>query len=122
MERLYKMIKLFVYGTLRKGGRFDMFLDTAKYIGEATAKGFQLFTNGDYPMIVPGDGVVHGEVYEIDEKTHEFMDIMDLEYGYKSETIDVLVDGKKDTALAFIGDNELHSRVWHMVEDGVFKE
>ena len=40
----------------------------------ALAKGFALYDLGAYPGMVPGDGVVHGEVYEIPEGLLRWLD------------------------------------------------
>jgi|ERR1044071_201107 gamma-glutamylcyclotransferase (GGCT)/AIG2-like uncharacterized protein YtfP len=61
---------IFVYGTLRRDPRHEMFHLLAKYgryIGEASVPG-RLFDLGEYPgMVWPDDSKkVLGEVYEID--------------------------------------------------------
>lgn len=58
-------ILLFTYGTLKRGHYNNKFLDGAEFIGEAIMKGFEMYSNGAYPMIVEGDGIVYGEVYKV---------------------------------------------------------
>jgi gamma-glutamylcyclotransferase (GGCT)/AIG2-like uncharacterized protein YtfP len=59
---------VFVYGTLRKGdSRFGV-LDECPVIAEvAFLDQFEMLHLGGFPGIVPGNGRVRGEVYEIDE-------------------------------------------------------
>src|SRR3989442_236162 len=64
------MTRVFVYGTLKRGGANHAFLAGQKFLGDArTAPGFTLFSLGDYPGMVPSpddrDGVT-GEVWAID--------------------------------------------------------
>jgi len=84
------MIKLFVYGTLRKGCHNHHYLEKAgaKFIQDYDAIGYsiRLFNFGDegfcVPVIYAEDDVTKiavGEVYEL-ELTKE---IMQLEQGYK---------------------------------------
>lgn len=65
------MNKVFVYGSLLSGMHNHRWLypDTnasTKYLGEASIKG-DMFDLGSFPCILDGDGVVQGEVYEVDE-------------------------------------------------------
>ena len=59
--------RLVVYGLLRRGGAMSPYLRRAKFIGKVILKGFDLFDCGEYPGIVPGDGKVIGELYELHE-------------------------------------------------------
>lgn len=56
--------RLFVYGTLRSGQPNAPRLGGATLLGMATVHG-RLIHLGDYPGLVVGDGVVHGELYEL---------------------------------------------------------
>lgn len=60
-------MKVFVYGTLKKGFRNQSYLKGAKYLEKATMKG-KMYDLGGYPCIeLDEEGVVYGEVYEIDK-------------------------------------------------------
>lgn len=74
---------VFVYGTLRKGdSRFGV-LDDCKCIAEvAFADGFKMLSLGGFPGIVPGDGRIRGEVYEIDE---EILGRLDSIEGFRED-------------------------------------
>ncbi|MBK8804980.1 MAG: gamma-glutamylcyclotransferase [Fibrobacteres bacterium] len=56
--------RLFVYGTLRSGQPNAPRLGGATFLGMGTTSG-KLIHLGDYPALVPGDGTVIGELYEL---------------------------------------------------------
>lgn len=88
---------VFVYGSLRKGGEFDLTKlgsqigTTPILIGEAKIKG-QLYLMENYPGIILGGNEndwVKGEVYSICEKTENYLDqIEGLIEGFYPETYD----------------------------------
>ncbi|RZU98749.1 gamma-glutamylcyclotransferase family protein [Spiribacter vilamensis] len=59
-------MKLFIYGLLRPGFEGAKLLGNARSLGEATTQGW-LYDLGGYPGLVAGDGIVHGEVCEVDD-------------------------------------------------------
>ena len=62
---------LFVYGTLKRGGRNHGVLSDQRFIGEArTVSGFRLFDLGEYPGMIadPNSPIsVTGEVWSVSE-------------------------------------------------------
>ena len=58
---------LFVYGSLKRGGGNSHWLTGALWQGRARLAGYRLHSLGNYPMAVPGRGVVHGEVYAVND-------------------------------------------------------
>ncbi len=64
---------VFVYGTLLKGLERNYVLSEYKYVGEAYIKA-RLFDLGKYPGINKGDGIVSGELYEIDRRGLDALD------------------------------------------------
>lgn len=70
------MVRLFIYGTLRRGEAAHGLLGDARFVGEAlTAPAYALFAFPDWPALVPGgDGAVAGEVYEVDAETLAALD------------------------------------------------
>jgi gamma-glutamylcyclotransferase (GGCT)/AIG2-like uncharacterized protein YtfP len=64
------MTLIFVYGTLKRGGRNHHYLAGQQFLGEAcTAPGYTLFSLGDYPgMVRSADAANHvtGEVWAVD--------------------------------------------------------
>jgi len=57
---------VFVYGTLKRGHGNHHWLLGAPFQGAAMLAGVVLHDLGPFPMAVPGDGLVRGEVYEVD--------------------------------------------------------
>lgn len=60
---------VFVYGTLRRGQANHAWLAGARWLGEASLRGAVLHDLGPFPMAVPGDGLVWGELYGVDAAT-----------------------------------------------------
>ena len=80
---------IFVYGTLMRGETNAHYLDNSKKIGNGYIDGYQLLQLDGYPGIIPGEGKVFGELYIVDEKTKEQLDILEGdEYHYSIGMID----------------------------------
>jgi gamma-glutamylcyclotransferase (GGCT)/AIG2-like uncharacterized protein YtfP len=56
---------LFIYGTLMPGLRLEAQMQGARFVGAAQVPG-RLVDVGRYPGFLVGDGLVTGEVYEVD--------------------------------------------------------
>lgn len=67
-------IPVFVYGTLLRGQANHHWLTGAAFLGEASLAGVRLFDLGPFPMAVPGDGLVWGELYGVDDAGLERLD------------------------------------------------
>lgn len=97
---------VFVYGTLRAGEVNDIGqaatrsrLAAPRLIGGASVPG-RLYDFGNYPGLVPDSagGLVHGDVYEIDEVLVSVLDEIEEVYPgveglFRSREISVVVDG-----------------------------
>ncbi len=61
------MIRVFVYGTLKRGGSNHRLLARADFLGTCvTSARFSLYDLGEYPAAVPGGHTaIHGEVYRL---------------------------------------------------------
>ena len=59
-------VLVFVYGTLKRGHGNHHWLAGAPFMGEAELPQVVLFDLGPFPMAVPGNGRVIGELYRID--------------------------------------------------------
>jgi gamma-glutamylcyclotransferase (GGCT)/AIG2-like uncharacterized protein YtfP len=57
---------VFVYGTLKRGHGNHHWLAGAPFLGQALLPDVVLHDLGPFPMAVPGEGVVRGEVYAVD--------------------------------------------------------
>lgn len=56
-------MKLFVYGTLRRGESAAHLMRDARFVGVGSIRALRR-ANGQYSGIIPGEGVVEGELYE----------------------------------------------------------
>lgn len=102
--------RLFVYGSLKRGGKHHDLMAGARFLGEAaTAPGFTLvaltFAEGQYWALVPepgSAGVVPGELFEVPSELFRVLD--DLE-GNEYEKCPVPVrekSGETRFALAYV--------------------
>ncbi len=71
---------VFVYGTLLKGQEnHERFLWNSEYLGKASVAGLDMYDIGSFPGIVPGDGTVKGELYEVSKATLRKLDYLEGE-------------------------------------------
>jgi len=78
---------VFVYGSLMRGFvNHEPFLSQAVSLGEGTTEGILYAVSGSFPGMIHGDGVVHGEIYEVSED--ELRDLDQLE-GYRGTDTDL---------------------------------
>lgn len=62
--------RVFVYGSLKRGGGNHHLLADAALEGDAIVEGLEMWDTGQgFPACVPGDGAVEGEVYRVDDAT-----------------------------------------------------
>jgi gamma-glutamylcyclotransferase (GGCT)/AIG2-like uncharacterized protein YtfP len=67
---------LFIYGTLMPGLRLEAEMHGARFVGPAQVPG-RLVDLGRYPGFQLGDGLVSGEVYEVDDAHLARLDAVD---------------------------------------------
>jgi gamma-glutamylcyclotransferase (GGCT)/AIG2-like uncharacterized protein YtfP len=73
-------MKLFVYGTLKKGYGNHPVLDGAKFIGNCRMWNAEMYTLGGYPGLKKTDKLedcVDGELYEIDDAILKRCDLLE---------------------------------------------
>jgi len=72
---------VFVYGTLKRGGRYHAHLAGQLFLGQArTAAGFTLYSLGEYPGLVADEADqagVTGELWAVDAACLERLDILE---------------------------------------------
>jgi gamma-glutamylcyclotransferase (GGCT)/AIG2-like uncharacterized protein YtfP len=59
---------MLVYGTLKKGYGADMgtWHESNKLLDDhVTLNGYTMYSNGGYPMVIPGDGEIIAELWEV---------------------------------------------------------
>ncbi|NAW87875.1 gamma-glutamylcyclotransferase [Photobacterium halotolerans] len=72
--------RVFVYGSLRRGQSNHGLLSRARYLGECQLAGYAMYNLGPYPAALkqPGsEGVLFGEVYDVDADTFRELDILE---------------------------------------------
>ena len=67
---------LFIYGTLMPGLRLAHEMAGAEPVGPAQVPG-RLVDVGRYPGLLPGPGVVHGELYRVDDAQLARLDVVE---------------------------------------------
>ncbi len=74
------MVRIFVYGTLKRGGCRSHVLKGQRFLGEAkTVATYRIYNTGSYPALVEKeDGLqVEGEVWEIDDHCLRSLDAIE---------------------------------------------
>ena len=103
-----KKMKLFVYGTLRRGYRLHNWLADQKYLECAkTKEGYALLDLGWFPGLVKerGHAGIHGEVYEIDESFLPTLDRVESSM-FKRGAVQLEGHREKVQAYFYIGERE----------------
>jgi len=115
--------KVFVYGTLKQGGRFDM-SDKAVSVKKGTLMGHCLW-QGRFPFITVEhkDDTVYGEVHEYNIK---HLDTLDRIEGYPNlynrKEVEVSVgSGWMVKAVVYFTEDEWVTKGATLIEDGNFK-
>ena len=102
---------LFVYGTLKRGGRSNHLLKEQIFLGEAqTLPRYRLYDQGDHPCLVEDkkSGVaVHGELWQVDEAILAGLDAYEDPSLFKRCAISVA--GQTMPVLAYLFQGEVSS-------------
>jgi gamma-glutamylaminecyclotransferase len=81
--RVPPTVVLFVYGSLRSGEQNHRRMEGARPFGPTrTRPRYALYNLGRYPGMTEGDGVVEGELYEVDAKRLVTLDAFEGHPGY----------------------------------------
>jgi len=77
-------MKLFVYGTLKKGEYNHKCLENSTYVDDAMLEGYTLYDTGyGYPAAVEKKSSrIMGEVYELSKEDYKYIRSMELGAGY----------------------------------------
>ena len=76
-------MKLFVYGTLKKGYHNNYLLKNSEYMGKAITTG-KMYNVGKFPAVTSGKDIIKGELYKIDQFTLNNIDYLE---GYNKDNI-----------------------------------
>lgn len=114
------MTRVFVYGTLKEGGRLHGNIQglDGKLLRKVTLSGFDLYRVSWFPGIVKGKGNVEGELYEFadqDATLHHLDHVEGAPFLFKRETVR-FDDGPAEVYVynRFLGENaeKIETGVW----------
>lgn len=122
-----KMYKVFVYGTLKRGGRFHKALQDSTFLGEARTKHLYGAYWNRYPVVTRklSELQVHGEVYEVDDVVLKELDQIEGHPDlYIRDSVPVILDsGKEIEVLMYfldLNEAELYRHKAYPAENGFF--
>lgn len=104
---------VFVYGTLMRGeANHANYLCSDWCRGKATVSGFEMYDIGAFPGIVPGEGTVPGELYEVGYETLKKLDHLEGEGNlYIRRSVPVATSaGDRTFAWAYIYNDDIDGR------------
>lgn len=94
---------VFVYGTLLQGERnHNFYLSESSYSGKAHITGFDMYDIGYFPGIVPGDGVIKGELYDVSKETLSDLDYLEGEGNLYVRHCVPAIDENNETRLSLV--------------------
>jgi gamma-glutamylaminecyclotransferase len=103
-------MKVFVYGTLKRGFGNHKLLANAKFIGPAMLTGAHILLDSGFPVCMPAEEglIVAGEVYEIDADTLRWLDHLEGEgrMYHRQPWHVTYADRSEDVAWVYIGDEK----------------
>jgi gamma-glutamylaminecyclotransferase len=102
-------MKIFVYGTLKKGFNNNYLLKDAKFVEESSFCG-KMYYYGSFPYVNLNEtGEVKGEIYEINDKILGKLDILEGYPGFYNRT---KVNGCYIYHIDKIGQKPINSGIW----------
>lgn len=119
------MLKMFVYGTLKRGHGNNRLMMNSKFIGEATtSEKFALYRSGiPYVSSLEQLHQVHGELYEVPEEEVPRIDSLEGHPNWYERRQTEVVDKEGNTHTAWLYfcdiDPERASRLT-LCEDGIY--
>ena len=116
------MVKIFIYGTLKKGFGLNYLFSNSQFIGKAVLEGYEMYSLICFPFITKGMGKVFGEVYEIKEDLLKRLD--KVEIGFTREKVEVDVLGKKIEVYTYVKETNIKGRLYFVlnkINSGVWK-
>lgn len=103
---------VFVYGTLRAGGKgaISIRFPTSKFIAEAKVSG-SLYDLGAYPGLLLNESnpLVTGEVYEVDDETLTELDAFEATSNYLRKQVEISLDFERRMCWVYEPNPEFYS-------------
>ncbi len=105
-----------VYGSLKRGFHNNPILSTSTFKGVDVIEGWNMVSLGAFPGIFKGEGVVHIEVYEVEEEEMERLDRLE---GYPTFYNRTQVDTEHGKAwIYYLNNPSRYSNSERLVEGG----
>lgn len=83
--------KVFVYGTFKRGGKWNHFLEGSEFIAEDKIQGdMYLAESGYYPILYHGIKWIAGEVYIVNDQTYDKMVEMEGDADYTTLEVETI--------------------------------
>ena len=96
------MTRLFVYGTLKRGGENHEWINSQTFVAVARTKPlYRLFDLGGYPGMVPTeDGIaIQGEIWDVDAAGLARLDVLEDIEGGEYERVLIELEGEFSSQL-----------------------
>jgi gamma-glutamylcyclotransferase (GGCT)/AIG2-like uncharacterized protein YtfP len=115
INRYFRQRKVFVYGTLMSGETNHHYLENSFCLGKATIKGYGMYYMGWYLAIIPGDGLIIGEIYQVPINDMPSIDMLEGEGTLYNKKCEIVTDANGRTTFAlvyvYIGDCSGHEKI-----------
>lgn len=79
------MTELFVYGTLKQGGKWHHLMESSQFLGDDAIKG-EMYVDVYFPYLFEGDDRIEGEVYDVQPKEYGVIAAMEGD-DYNTQTV-----------------------------------
>lgn len=120
-----KNIKLFAYGTLKRGFINEVYLKHSSLLGIATTKHQypMVNTEGHFPYLIKDKGYgkhIKGELYEIDDITLKMLDALEHHPEiFIRGNIELVFDGKKIEVITYFAADKIEYESLELLEEFV---
>ena len=113
------MTRIFVYGTLKSGFHNHYLLEDSEKRESGFAEGIELHQGPGFPFAKKGQGVTHGEVYYVDDKTLMQVDQLEGYPGWyeREEIMAQLYNGDEHQAYIYLNPEADN---FPIIKDGVW--
>lgn len=97
------MSELFVYGTLKQGGKWHHLIEDETYLGKDTVEGeMYLEKGGYYPILFVGTDLITGEVYSVRPEAYDAVVALEADADY--DVVTVMTTGGRAVTVFYFKD------------------
>lgn len=81
-------VELFVYGTLKGGGKWHHLIENELFLGHDAIHGeMYLEKEGFYPILYPGNDIIQGETYRVRDSVYQRVLALESDADYDIKTV-----------------------------------